>query len=299
MKRPLLQDSEFLADVAAARRDSMVRRPPAALHIWWLGQSGFLVQWSGRHLLLDPYLSDSLTMKYAGTDKPHVRITERVVPPERLDFIDVVTSSHTHTDHLDPNTLRPLAQSNPQLILVCPEANRAMARERSGLPDKNIVGIDPSLREPSPQVRSLRFHAVPAAHESIDRDKDGRLLYIGLVVELGPFRIYHSGDTIRYPGMDEILGAFDIDAAILPINGRALERRVAGNLSGAEAAQLAREIGAGVVIPCHYDMFEFNTASPEEFTRECSRLGQPCRVLQQGERLTLDNPRPKHSTPRP
>ena len=35
------------------------------LSIWWLGQSGFLVQWQGRHLLFDPYLSDSLTVKYA------------------------------------------------------------------------------------------------------------------------------------------------------------------------------------------------------------------------------------------
>ena len=45
------------------------------LHIWWLGQSGFLVQWQGQRALLDPYLSDSLTEKYAHTDKPHVRMS--------------------------------------------------------------------------------------------------------------------------------------------------------------------------------------------------------------------------------
>ena len=45
-------------------------------------------------MLFDPYLSDSLTAKYADTDKPHVRITERVIDPESLDFIDVATSSH-------------------------------------------------------------------------------------------------------------------------------------------------------------------------------------------------------------
>ena len=55
-----------------------------------------------------PYLSDSLTAKYAGTDKPHVRMTERAIDPARLDFIDVVTSSHNHTDHLDHETLWPL-----------------------------------------------------------------------------------------------------------------------------------------------------------------------------------------------
>ena len=73
-----------------------------------VGQSGYLVKWKGHRLLIDPYLSDSLTRKYAGTDKPHVRMTARVIAPEQLDFIDVVTSSHNHTDHLDAETLGPL-----------------------------------------------------------------------------------------------------------------------------------------------------------------------------------------------
>ena len=58
-------------------------------------------------------------------------------------------------------------------------------------------------------------------------------------------------------------------------------------MSGREAAQLAKDIGARIVIPCHYDMFEFNTADPaDEFIPECRRLGQPYRVLQQGERFS-------------
>ena len=55
MITPVLKDEAILADVAEARRDWQ------DLHLWWLGQSGFLVQWQNRHLLLDPYLSDSLT----------------------------------------------------------------------------------------------------------------------------------------------------------------------------------------------------------------------------------------------
>lgn len=72
------------------------------------------MQWQGQHLLLYPYLSDSLTAKYAATDKPHVRMTDRVIAPERLDFA-VVTSSHNHTDHLDKETLLPLLSVNPSL----------------------------------------------------------------------------------------------------------------------------------------------------------------------------------------
>ena len=83
MIEPALRDDAFLADVAGAAREA---EGTDRFHLWWLGQSGFLVQWRGYHLLLDPYLSDSLTRKYAGTDKPHVRMTARVVDPERLAF---------------------------------------------------------------------------------------------------------------------------------------------------------------------------------------------------------------------
>src|SRR3954451_18933713 len=120
MIRPLQSGDELLADVRAA--------DPAALHLWWLGQSGFLVAWEGRHLLLDPYLSDSLTRKYAGTDKPHERMTELVVEPAALGFADVVTASHAHTDHLDPDTLRALAG----VPVVAPAAHRALVTERAG-----------------------------------------------------------------------------------------------------------------------------------------------------------------------
>ena len=44
----------------------------------------------GLHLSFDPYLSDSLSIKYANTDKPHTRISERVIDPARLTMIDVV-----------------------------------------------------------------------------------------------------------------------------------------------------------------------------------------------------------------
>jgi L-ascorbate metabolism protein UlaG (beta-lactamase superfamily) len=74
---------------------------------------------------------------------------------------------------------------------------------------------------------------------------------------------------------------------LLPINGNVPERRVAGNLNGTEAAALAKACGARMVVPCHYEMFEFNTVTPEEFVFACERLGQSHRVMGCGERLTL------------
>ena len=44
-------------------------------------------------------------------------------------------------------------------------------------------------------------------------------------------------------------------------------------------------------MPCHYDMFVFNTASPDPFVDECERLGQPYRVVRAGERCSVSLPR--------
>src|SRR5688572_24329093 len=106
MKKPLLKDDAFLADVESAPTR------PDLLHLWWLGQSGFLISWNGHRVLIDPYLSDSLTTKYAATDKPHVRMTERVVDPKHLRRINVIAASHGHTDHLDAETLEAVRKSD-------------------------------------------------------------------------------------------------------------------------------------------------------------------------------------------
>ncbi|MSU21188.1 MAG: MBL fold metallo-hydrolase [Pedosphaera sp.] len=275
MIEPVLNDAAFLTDVDRARSDVQ------HLHLWWLGQSGFLIQWQERHLLIDPYLSDSLTKKYANTDKPHVRMTSRPVSPESLNFIDVVTSSHNHTDHLDAETLRPLLRVNPKLEMILPEANREFVTNRLGIETDMPVGLN---RGESAHVASFNFTAVPSAHENIEVDSLGRCHYLGYVIEFGPWTLYHSGDTVRYEGMAELLRRWQIDVALLPINGRAVERRVAGNLSGPEAATLAKDIGARLIIPCHYEMFEFNTASPEEFVRTAQTLQQPYRILRCAER---------------
>ena len=227
------------------------------MHVWWLGQSGFLIHHADRHLLVDPYLSDALTRKYAETDTPHVRLTRRVVAPERLAFVDVVLSTHGHGDHLDAATLTAVGAP-----VVCPEGIVALARERSGLEPTGVSEGE------SVTVGGFEIEAVPAVHPGDH--------CIGYLVTAGPIRLYHSGDT---EWVDP--GVRGVDVALVPINGKL------GNLDGREAAQLARTVEAALAVPCHYGMFEFNTASPDAFLAECKRLGQAYRLLENGERLTL------------
>jgi L-ascorbate metabolism protein UlaG (beta-lactamase superfamily) len=274
MIRPFQSHDVLLADIHASdRRDG-------GLRLWWLGQSGFLLQWQGIHVLLDPYLSDSLTRKYRETDKPHVRMTELVIDPAKLSFADIISSTHNHTDHLDAETLCPILTENQRVKLVIAEANRTFVADRLRIDTGLAIGLDD---EASVEISGIRFSGVASAHETLECDQDGRARFLGFVLQFGDWTVYHSGDTLRYPGMAEKLQPFGVDVALLPINGRAPERRVPGNLSGPEAARLAKDIKAKLVIPCHFDMFEFNSASPAEFIRECQKLDQPYRVLQCGE----------------
>ncbi len=277
MKPAFQKDDALLADIARARAEGRSR-------LWWLGQSGFLLHSRSVTILFDPYLSDSLTKKYADSDKPHVRITERVIDPERLIGVDVITSSHNHTDHLDADTLLHLLSVNPQAKLLIPRANRAFVLERLGKMEERIVEVDAGERV---TVGSVEFHGVPAAHNTVERDERGHCRFLGYVARLNGTTVYHSGDTLLHDGLVRALSAFMPDVALVPINGNRPERRVAGNLDGQEAAVLAYEISAGVAVPHHFDMFEFNTAPPDLFVAECRRLGQKCRVLRNGEGMDL------------
>ena len=277
MIEPVLKDE--------ALRDEMLACN-SGLHLWWLGQSGFLVRCDGKTLLFDPYLSDSLTAKYVTTDKPHTRMTANPIAPQRLDFVDVVTSSHNHTDHLDAETLKPLLQANPNIHFVIPEANRAFVCDRLKIDLSMPIGLNDGERI---EVGGWEIFGVPAAHEQLETDEAGRHKFMGFVARCNGVTIYHSGDTILFDGMVEKLKPFNVDIALLPINGRLPERRVSGNLWGNEAAQLAKEIGARIVIPCHYEMFDFNTETPDLFVQTCEKNDQPYRVLKCGEHWQLQS----------
>ncbi len=74
---PVLSGEQLIAEIRASEEDT-------GMHIWWLGQSGFLVQVADECILFDPYLSDSLTTKYAGTGyaaRTHHRTGRRAVAP--------------------------------------------------------------------------------------------------------------------------------------------------------------------------------------------------------------------------
>ena len=119
------------------------------------------------------------------------------------------------------------------------------------------------------RLGDITLHAIPAAHEFLSPDGQGRYPCLQYILEGQGVRIYHAGDTLRYEGMLPRLQAFGpIDAALLPINGRdgaRYRRNCIGNMTFQEAADLAGELRPRLVIPGHWDMFADNPGDPAAF----------------------------------
>jgi L-ascorbate metabolism protein UlaG (beta-lactamase superfamily) len=244
--------------------------PARAVDLSWLGQAGFLVQTASQSILIDPYLSDSLATKYRGREFPHERLMPSPIALDEIGGIgqlDFVLCTHRHSDHMDPETLAVIAASHPRCSFVVPaaDADHALA---VGLSAERLLPIDAG--DTVPLVTGVTVTAIPAAHESFEQDAAGRHRFLGYVISVASLTLYHSGDTVVYPGLATTLAGKAIDCALLPVNGRDAYRAsqgVPGNMTACEAIDLCNAAGIPQLVPHHFGMFAFNTASDADLER--------------------------------
>jgi L-ascorbate 6-phosphate lactonase len=86
-------------------------------------------------------------------------------------------------------------------------------------------------------------------------------------------KVWQVGDTAYRPDLWQDLFKEGIDIVLPPING------AFGNLNGVEAARLAHDAHAKVVIPCHFWMFAQHFGSPIEFLDACKQTTPDTRVM--------------------
>ncbi len=242
--------------------------PGKLLRLYWLGQAGFVVDGGGRRVVIDPYLSDSLAQKYRGTAFAHERMMPAPVAPEGIAHVDLVLTTHAHTDHMDPGTLPALLAANPAALMVAPRAARDAALTRSGVAADRMRLMDAG--ETTTPLPGLTITATAAAHETLERDAAGNHRFLGYALTMAGRCIFHSGDTIPFDGQTAEVAALKADLALFPVNGRDMVREangIPGNFTADEAVALARTAAIPVMIAHHHGLFAFNTATPQDLVR--------------------------------
>jgi L-ascorbate metabolism protein UlaG (beta-lactamase superfamily) len=257
--------------------------------LFWLGQAGFWIDTGQHRILIDPYLSNSLAEKYAGSRHPHIRLMAPPVEVEDLPRPDLVLISHAHTDHFDPGTLIPLIARFPDVLFIVPASRTDLVRMRLGL-NVQLIEVDAgSMISPLPELEIIAF---AAAHETLERDDRGRHLFLGYGITTSEMRIYHSGDCIPYPGLVEAVSEYAPQIALLPVNGRDARRLtdgIPGNFTLKEAIGLAQGANIPYVVAHHFGMFASNTVDPVEIDRVAANRQEKPVLLRPraGERLDL------------
>ncbi len=155
---------------------------------------------------------------------------------------------------MDPEALPALAARTPACRVVVPRASLEHARAL-GIPAAQLAGMDAG--ETLALNDTIRLEAVPAAHETLERNERGEHLFLGYILRFKSFAVYHSGDSVWYPELPRLIAGQGINLALLPINGQG--KGVAGNFTFQEAAELCRAAGILYMVPHHFGMFAFNT----------------------------------------
>lgn len=242
--------------------------PAGEIRAWWLGGSGFVFKTAaGRQIWIDPYLSNSVFAIFGvGRAFPAPISLDEAAP-------DVVISTHSHEDHLDPGTIPELARRRPQAKFLMPPS--AMSRALGwGVPRGQIVPLSHGQTE---RLAGAAITAVPARHEggTVGWEVPDAM---GVILEIDGLRLYHSGDT-EYDVRLRRLRGQPFALATFCING------VTGNMNAHEAALLAWQLDAKTVVPHHHLLWAKGTGDPEEtldpglFEQTYRKLGGAARVV--------------------
>ena len=248
--------------------------------IVYIGQAGFILAGGGTVAAVDPYLSFSVDRACEKGDGLWTRRYAPPVMPEEMGFVDYVFVSHDHLDHADPETLSGIAKANPAVKVVC---SAAIADAVRGYGCANVIALhDGGVVD----CGGFCARMIPAAHEEVHRDAAGEIAEAGFVFDFGKVRVYHSGDSLVYDGLIEAVRG--IDVMLLPVNGNGYFRRadnIVGNMDAFDAARLAKECGARLMIPMHYDLYAGNSIPDEAVTAIVSAAapGLDCRLPSPGQ----------------
>jgi len=252
------------------------RVPRGSLTLWWLGQTGFVVKSpAGTLVVFDPYLSNSA--KPLG-EQSGVNL-DRLVPPPLLPSdlacVNLYAMTHSHADHLDPETLAGYRAAGGAGPFLAPPETAERLRQL-GVPADQILMTWPNKTCAVGDLEIRATFAIPFSGDD--------LTHVGYLVRVvGGCGVYFTGDTAYHEILAISVRPHAPDVLVTVINP------AFRNMGPIEAARLAKELDVSVAIPCHYDMFPDNSLPPRLFRTNLivEGIGERYRELEHGRPFTF------------
>jgi len=160
---------------------------------------------------------------------------------DNLPKADIIICTHSHFDHCSPEDIAKIQDKNTTLVVTADSAKKI-----SG----NIQIIAPGE---SLDFGEIIIKAVPAynTNKSFHPKENG---WIGVIVDDGNVKIYHTGDSDVIPEMKNV----SADVWLVPVSGTYV-------MTAEEAAEIINEIKPQAAIPMHYGAIVGNKADAEKF----------------------------------
>ncbi|MFC9288572.1 MBL fold metallo-hydrolase [Streptomyces sp. NPDC057052] len=253
-----------------------------ALRVHFIGNATVLLRYRELTLLTDPNFLHRGQRAYLGYGLVSRRLTEPALDVRQLPDLDAVVLSHLHGDHWDRQARRHLARSLP--VITTPHASRRLQglhgfHRAVGLrtwEQYTVQGTDSQVRVTSLPGR----HAGHRVLRGLLPPVMGSLLEFGPVPGPARVRLYVSGDTLLFDGLDDIARRWPhVDLAVLHLGGTLLPGGFVVTMDGAQGAELARRLDPGLILPVHYDDYTVMRSPLSAFLAETEKLGLAERVL--------------------
>ncbi len=217
------------------------------MEIKFHGQSCFELSDGETTVLIDPFL------------KPNNPIA--VATAEEVDPTHIAIS-HGHVDHM-ADAVPVAKRTGAHCVAIVELAKWLEARGVENVSDPNFGGKVEFDWGYIALVPAWHTNTLPGSEESPFSAEHGVAIgpAAGLVIRIGETTVYHAGDTCLFGDMKLIGQRHDVDVALLPIGDHyTMDRH--------DAAMAAELVGAGTVIPMHYDTFPPIEADPAAFKTE-------------------------------
>jgi len=225
--------------------------------ITWIGQSTLIIQINGVVILTDPYFAKLASPVMVGPE----RFVEPGIAADKLPKVDIILLSHNHYDHLDEAFIEALP-TKAQTTVIAPLGIAPFFTERGYHHVHQLDWHD------SVQVAGIQFTALPAVHYSGRGGSDrNKTLWCAWAISTPVGHYYFLGDSAYSPTLFKETGKNfpPFNLAMVPIGTYGNRKYGVNNhTTPEEAVQLAKEIGAEVVMGIHWGTIDLSDEDPWE-----------------------------------